>query len=197
MGHRSSSTIVGLGWRDIHVLTRAMVDMSALGTEKRMIMIRATSLKAHRTAISFRSKKGAAVAERENQGRHEHQATSGYRCQGPSHLLLHIRGLGQRSHWRGGVAEHFTTGGLAACQPRLGHRLLPRFPAGQSYKAVSLAASLDKRPSDDKRRYQRRSRIEIMFGRLKDWRRVATRYDKCPKVFLSAAALAVALRFWP
>jgi transposase len=26
----------------------------------------------------------------------------------------------------------------------------------------------------DKRRYKRRSRIEIMFGRLKDWRRVAT-----------------------
>ena len=29
----------------------------------------------------------------------------------------------------------------------------------------------------DKRRYKRRNRIEIMFGRLKDWRRVATRYD--------------------
>ena len=29
----------------------------------------------------------------------------------------------------------------------------------------------------DKRRYKRRNRIEIMFGRLKDWRRVATCYD--------------------
>ncbi len=27
----------------------------------------------------------------------------------------------------------------------------------------------------DKRRYKRRNRIERMFGRLKDWRRVATR----------------------
>lgn len=42
----------------------------------------------------------------------------------------------------------------------------------------------------DKRRYKRRSRIGIMFGRLKDWRRVATRYDRCQKVFLSAIALA-------
>ena len=25
----------------------------------------------------------------------------------------------------------------------------------------------------DKRRYKRRNRIEIMFGRLKDWRRIA------------------------
>ena len=48
----------------------------------------------------------------------------------------------------------------------------------------------------DKRRYKRRNRIEIMFGRLKDWRRVATRYDRCPKVFLSAVALAATVLFW-
>ncbi|AKO98888.1 DDE transposase [Primorskyibacter flagellatus] len=48
----------------------------------------------------------------------------------------------------------------------------------------------------DKRRYRRRNRIEIMFGRLKDWRRVATRYDRCPKVFLSAIALAATVIFW-
>ncbi|MEY8832014.1 transposase, partial [Phaeobacter italicus] len=48
----------------------------------------------------------------------------------------------------------------------------------------------------DKRRYKRRNRIEIMFGRLKDWRRVATRYDRCPKVFLSAIALAVLVIYW-
>ena len=46
----------------------------------------------------------------------------------------------------------------------------------------------------DKRRYKSRNRIEIMFGRLKDWRRVATRYDRCPTVFLSAIALAARLR---
>ena len=48
----------------------------------------------------------------------------------------------------------------------------------------------------DKRRYKRRSRIEIMFGRLKDWRRVATRYDRGPKVFLSAIALAALVIYW-
>ncbi len=48
----------------------------------------------------------------------------------------------------------------------------------------------------DKRRYRRRSRIEIMFGRLKDWRRVATRYDRCPTVFFSAIALAATVIFW-
>ncbi|WP_317387004.1 IS5 family transposase [Tritonibacter scottomollicae] len=48
----------------------------------------------------------------------------------------------------------------------------------------------------DKRRYKRRNRTEIMFGRLKDWRRFATRYDRCPKVFLSAIALAATVIFW-
>ena len=48
----------------------------------------------------------------------------------------------------------------------------------------------------NKRRYRRRNRIEIMFGRLKDWRRVATRYDRCAKTFLSAVALAATVIFW-
>jgi transposase len=48
----------------------------------------------------------------------------------------------------------------------------------------------------DKCRFKRRNRIEIMFGRLKDWRRVATRYDRCPKVFLKAVALAATVMFW-
>ena len=48
----------------------------------------------------------------------------------------------------------------------------------------------------DRRRYKRRNRIEIMFGRLKDWLRVATRYDRCPIVFLSAIALAAIVLFW-
>ena len=35
-----------------------------------------------------------------------------------------------------------------------------------------------------------------MVGRLKDWRCVATRYDRCPKVCLSAVALAATVMFW-
>jgi transposase len=39
-------------------------------------------------------------------------------------------------------------------------------------------------------------RIENSFARLKDWRRIETRYDRCPKVFLSACALAAVVMFW-
>ena len=42
----------------------------------------------------------------------------------------------------------------------------------------------------DERRYRDRWRIEAAFCRLKDFRRVATRYDKLALNFLSAVALA-------
>uniref|UniRef100_UPI000579953A IS5/IS1182 family transposase n=1 Tax=Halocynthiibacter namhaensis TaxID=1290553 RepID=UPI000579953A len=48
----------------------------------------------------------------------------------------------------------------------------------------------------DKRRYKRRNRIERMFGKLKDWRRISTRYDRGPNVFMSAIALAATVLFW-
>lgn len=38
--------------------------------------------------------------------------------------------------------------------------------------------------------YRLRHKIENMFCRLKDRRRSATRYDRCPILFLSACALA-------
>ena len=37
--------------------------------------------------------------------------------------------------------------------------------------------------------------IENSFAKLKDWRRVATRYDRCPEVFLSACTLAAVVKF--
>ncbi|WP_145111406.1 transposase, partial [Cereibacter sediminicola] len=48
----------------------------------------------------------------------------------------------------------------------------------------------------DKRHCKRRNRIEIMFGRLKDWRRIPTRYDRYPETFLSAVALAATVLLW-
>ena len=48
----------------------------------------------------------------------------------------------------------------------------------------------------DEKRYKDRWRIEAAFCRLKDFRRVATRYDKLAVNFLSAIALATIIAFW-
>jgi transposase len=48
----------------------------------------------------------------------------------------------------------------------------------------------------DKLRYRGRHLIENAFCRLKDFRRLATRYDKLADNFLSGVALATANAFW-
>ncbi|GBQ91482.1 transposase [Asaia krungthepensis NRIC 0535] len=50
--------------------------------------------------------------------------------------------------------------------------------------------------SCDRRKYRHRNHIEIVFGRLKDWRRIATPCDRCPAVFFSAICLAAIVVFW-
>lgn len=45
-------------------------------------------------------------------------------------------------------------------------------------------------------RYKRRSRIEIMFGHLKHWRRVATHYDWCAETFFFTIILAAPVLYW-
>jgi transposase len=44
-----------------------------------------------------------------------------------------------------------------------------------------------------KRFYRRRHKIENFFCRIKDWRRIATRYDKLARNFLAATTLVSVL----
>jgi len=48
----------------------------------------------------------------------------------------------------------------------------------------------------DKALYRQRHRIENAFGRLKDWRRIAMRYDRCAHTFFSAICIAAIVIFW-
>ena len=47
-----------------------------------------------------------------------------------------------------------------------------------------------------KRLYRERHRIENAFSRLKDFRRIATRYDRLARNFLASVCLAAALIWW-
>ena len=48
----------------------------------------------------------------------------------------------------------------------------------------------------DKDLYRQRHKIENVFGRIKDWRRVATRYDRCAHTFMSAISIAATCCYW-
>ena len=106
----------------------------------------------------------------------------------------------------GQVSDYTGAAGLLASLPKAEWLLADRgydadwFPDALQDTGITPCIPGRKSPAKpikhDKRRYERRNRREIMFGRLKDWRRVATRYDRCPKVFLCAIALAASVMFW-
>lgn len=48
----------------------------------------------------------------------------------------------------------------------------------------------------DRDAYRARNRVERLWCRLKDWRRVATRYDKLARNFLAGALIAAAIIYW-
>ena len=48
----------------------------------------------------------------------------------------------------------------------------------------------------DSRTYKRRNLIERMFYKLKNWRRIATRYDRYAQNYLSGLALAAIMIAW-
>jgi transposase len=65
--------------------------------------------------------------------------------------------------------------------------IVPCIPSTQS-RTVALPY--------DRVLYRQRHRIEDMFGRFKDWRRIATRYDGCAHTFFSALCIAATVTFW-
>ena len=48
----------------------------------------------------------------------------------------------------------------------------------------------------DKSLYKQRYKIENMFGKLKDWRRIATRHDRCAHTFFSTICIAAIVIWW-
>ena len=65
-----------------------------------------------------------------------------------------------------------------------------------SSPAFRAAPSAKKPISYDTELYKSRNLIERLFGRLKDWRRIATRYDRCAHTFFSAICIAATVTFW-
>jgi len=44
--------------------------------------------------------------------------------------------------------------------------------------------------------YKKRHKVENLFAKLKDWRRIAMRYDRCAHTFKSAIYIAAIVIFW-
>jgi transposase len=89
----------------------------------------------------------------------------------PAKVLIADRGY-DSSWFRAALAER----GIEPCIPPKRNRKTPL-----AYNA---------------RHYRKRYPVEIMFGRLKDWRRVATRYDRCAHTYFSAICIAATVIYY-
>ena len=181
------------------VFARIREGLAAGAADQETIKIDPTYLKAHRMASSLRVKnggRGRRLMGRTKGGLHTklHAVTDAlgrplrfFMTAGQARDYIGARALTSsfpladwlivyRGHYSDWFREALEDKGIRACIP------------GRK--------SRDKPVRHDRRRYRRRNRIEIMFGRLKDRRRVATRCNRCPKVFLSAVALATTVIFW-
>ncbi|WP_405404749.1 IS5 family transposase [Paracoccus sp. Ld10] len=185
-------------WSDNGVFARIMVGLAAKDTDSKTIMTCATYLKAHRTACSLPCEKGG-------RGRQIGRTKGGMNTK--LHAVTDAKGRPIRLFMSAGQVSDYT--GAAALLDSLPQA--DWFLADRGYDADWLRKALQDRGIKacipgrtsrkktikyDKRRYKRRNRIEIMFGRLKDWRRVATCYDRCPETYLSAIALPATVLFW-
>jgi hypothetical protein len=84
-----------------------------------------------------------------------------------------------------------------ARRPRLRRRLVPQRPDRKRHHAVHPVKDQPQNP-DPARPYSLppAPRIENMFGKIKDWRRIHTRYDRCAHTFMSAICIAATVIFW-
>ena len=90
----------------------------------------------------------------------------------PSASLM-IADRGYDADW---VRTALHTAGIEACIP----------PKRNRIKSLHFNKTL----------YKARHKIENMFARIKDWRRIATRYDRSPENFIAAIKIAAIVIFW-
>ena len=72
----------------------------------------------------------------------------------------------------------------------------------QALKAKGIAPCIPPRKNRkrcihyDKNLYKKRYKVENMFAKIKDWRRIAMRYDRCAHTFFSAICIAATFIFY-
>ncbi|MFN5083319.1 transposase [Brevundimonas sp.] len=120
-------------------------------------------------------------------------------CDGQSRPLIMLLGQGQMSHFKG---ADLMIDALPRARIMLGDR---GYDANRLRQALSDRGIPPRIRSRANRRgqiphdavlYRQRHKIEFMFGRLKDWRRIQTRYHRCAHTFMQGIVNTATVIFW-
>ena len=138
------------------------------------------------------------TVDRQFKGRSEHQVACHLRCGRTA--LRHLSDAREASDYKGadvllrrlpeGVEWFLADGGYDGNWVRKllkSMGITPVIPGRSSRKKTIRY---------NKKLYKQRNRIERAFAKLRDWRRIDHRYDRCPEIFLSACAFAAIVIWW-
>ena len=182
-------------WADKGVWVRRFETLAQAGGSALQVMIDSSTVKAHRSAAGEKGEKNQAIG----------------RSRGGQTTTIHSL----TDEFCHPIAFMLTGGNVADCAA--GATLLEQLPecdvvkADKGYDANALRQQIQERgakaniPPKANREwkncsspflYRNRNAIERMFCRLKDFRRVATHYDRNTVNFLAAVSLAATVRYW-
>ncbi|MBS0994397.1 IS5 family transposase [Gluconobacter cerinus] len=185
-------------WSPLGVFDRIFVALTEQAGRSKRLMIDATHLKAHRTAASL-LKKGLFP-------RYIGRTKGGLNSK--LHAVCDSQGRPVRLYLTVGQVSDFKSADvLLADLPDETEEVI----GDRGYDSNRIRLSLAERnisaciPPKKNRKsklpydwhlYKKRHLIENMFAKLKDWRRVATRYDHCAHIFMSAIHIAASFIFY-
>ncbi|MAU22103.1 MAG: IS5/IS1182 family transposase [Martelella sp.] len=184
-------------WSRLGVFNRIFAELAAECGEPEQLMIDATHLKAHRTAASL-LKKGM-FPRRIGRTKGGLNSKLHAVCDGHGRPLIMLLSEGQMSDYKGAarMIEAFPKAKTLLADKGYDADWFREALAERKIKTCIPSRANRKVPiAHDRKLYQKRHKIENMFGRLKDWRRIHTRYDRCAHTFFSSICIAAAVIFW-
>lgn len=186
-------------WAELGVFDRVFSNLAANDGPPDTMMIDATHLKAHRTASSLVKGGGLSRHIGRTKGGLNTKLHAVCDCEGrPIAMCLTA----------GQVSDHV---GAKVLYPMLPDGDSATMIADKGYDSDEYRAALEAKgikscipprkgrkapPEFCKAQYKQRHKVENMFGRLKDWRRIATRYDRRADVFMAAITIATIVIWW-
>ncbi|WP_430442345.1 IS5 family transposase [Shinella sp.] len=184
-------------WSRLGVFDRIFVGLASEGPRPERIMIDATHLKAHRTAASL-LKKGMFPRRigRTKGGLNSKLHTV---CDGEGRPIIVLLTEGQMSDHKGAT---LVVDVLPPAKTLIADKGYDSAAFRQALVAKGIEPCIPSSRSRkipypyDKALYRQRHKVENLFAKLKDWRRIATRYDRCAHTFFSAISIAAAVIFW-
>jgi transposase len=157
--------------------------------------IDSTTAKAHRSAAG--EKEGGGAGDWSLARRAHHKNPRHRRCARTPHRHRSDAWPSRRRSCRDSANQRRSSGGCLAADTAYDSDGLRRFLLQRGTVPVIPNNPARKRHHPfDETAYRQRNLIERMFCRLKDWRRIATRYDKLAANFAAAVMIAAVIIWW-